>query len=196
MKSNYGITGDIASGKSTLSRYLKKLGFTIIDADQIARDVVEPGEEGHRRVKEVFPEVFQGEILDRGKLGKLIYQDPMKKQKLEEILHPLIIETMLQQAEGITAFFDAPLLFEAGLDKYCKKILYVGLDPDIQRQRLMERDEITEQEANKTMEAFVYPREEKIRNSIYLDNSSRREELYRQIESFLLEEGLLEELHE
>lgn len=58
MRSNYGITGDIASGKSTLSAYLKKLGFTIIDADIVAREVMEPGHEGHKRVLEAFPEAF------------------------------------------------------------------------------------------------------------------------------------------
>lgn len=191
MTSSFGITGDIASGKSTVSRYLRKLGFTIVDADLVAREVVLPGEKGHALVKKAFPQVFMGEELDRGKLGRLIYEDDSSREKLNQLLHPLILNKMLEQAQGKTVFFDAPLLFETGLDKHCKQILYVGVSPEIQLKRLMERDEISSEEALKKMKAFDFSREKKLERSVYLDNSGTREQLYMQVDEFLYQYGLL-----
>ena len=191
MRSNYGLTGDIASGKSTVSRYLMKKGFTIVDADKIAREVVVPGEEGYLRLRKAFPNAFNEEMLDRQKLASIIYADPKERKRLNELLHPLIFKRMLKQAEGKVSFFDAPLLFEVGLDAHCKKILYVGVDSEVRLKRLMERDGLNMNEARKKMDAFDYPREEKIAKSIYIDNNGTKEELYKQINAFLKEEGLL-----
>lgn len=192
MKSNYGITGDIASGKSTLSSYLKELGFKIIDADIVAREVMEPGGEGHKLVKKAFPEAFKGKNLIREKLASIIFSDKDKRRELDSLLHPLIIKTMLEkEGEGIH-FYDAPLLFESGLDKYLKKVLYVAVDPEIQLDRLMKRDNITRKEALKKMAAFEFPREEKVRRSYVLENNASQEEFYEKIQSFLKEEDLIQ----
>lgn len=190
MRSNYGITGDIASGKSTLSAYLKKLGFTIIDADIVAREVMEPGHEGHKRVLEAFPEAFRGKELIREKLASIIFTNKEKRKELDSLLHPLIIDIMLQRVgEGI-AFLDAPLLFESGLDKYLKKVLYVGVNSKTQLARLMKRDEISKKEALKKMAAFEFPREEKIKKSYVIENNGSLEEFYEKINTFLKEEAL------
>lgn len=191
MKSNYGITGDIASGKSTLSSYLKDLGFQIIDADLIAREVMKPGNEGYRRVLEAFPQAFQDGNLIRERLASIIFNDKKKRKELDSLLHPLIIEMMLQSVDKEPAFHDAPLLFESGLDQYLKKVIYVAIDPETQLLRLMKRDGISKKDALKKMAAFEYPREEKIKRSYVIENNGSLEDFHNKINIFLKEEELI-----
>ncbi|NLY36649.1 MAG: dephospho-CoA kinase [Tissierellia bacterium] len=191
MKSSYGITGDIASGKSTLSAYLKDLGFQIIDADIIAREVMEPGNEGHLLVMKAFPEAFIGKELIREKLASIIYGDKKKRKELDQLLHPLIIRIMLERQGPGTIFHDAPLLYESGLDQYLKKVIYVAVDPKIQLERLMKRDGINSKEALKKMDAFEFPRDEKIKRSYVIENNESPEKFYEKIQIFLKEEGLI-----
>lgn len=191
MKSSYGITGDIASGKTTLSHYLRRLGFTVIDADVIAREVMQPGQEGFLRVKEAFPQAFIGDVYQRDIMASIIFRDKEKRKELDQLLHPVIIRLMFQRAgEGI-AFHDAPLLFESGMDKHLKKVIYVSVDPKIQLQRLMERDGLSRAEAQRRMAAFDFPREEKLKRSYVIENNGSHEQLYAKVNEFLKKEGLL-----
>ena len=144
MKYNYGITGDIASGKSTLSSFLRELGFKVIDADQVSRELMEPEEKGYLLVKEAFPQAFSQGLLDRKKLGEIIFSSPCERKKLDAILHPLITEIMFERAGQDVSFHDAPLLFEAGMDKKLKRIIYLSVDRDNQLDRIMKRDGLSE----------------------------------------------------
>ncbi|HZK10309.1 MAG TPA: dephospho-CoA kinase [Clostridia bacterium] len=191
MKFNYGITGDIASGKSTLSSYLKELGFMVIDADLIAREVMEPGREGYFLVKKAFPEAFKEEKLQREILASIIYKDKKRRKELDKLLHPLIIKIMFKRGQGHIAFHDAPLLFESGMDKYLNKVLYLAVDKKTQLDRLIKRDGISKEEALKKMSAFDYPREEKLKKSYIIENNKSKEELYEKVRTFLQEENLL-----
>src|SRR5437773_5902252 len=122
-----GLTGGIASGKSTVAAMLKELGATVIDADEAARAVVEPGTPGLKAVVEAFgPEVLDGDRLDRWKLGSIIFQDEAARRRLEEITHPLVRAWMAERQREAEergderVVLDIPLLFESGLDRGLK----------------------------------------------------------------------------
>lgn len=191
MNSNYGITGDIASGKSTLSRMLIDMGFMVLDADLVSREVMEPGQRGYELVRENYPQAFDNDLLNRKKLADIIFTDPEERRRLDSLLHPLILEIMFDRARGNLAFHDAPLLFESGMDKHLKKVIYLAVDEDIQLERIMARDGLTRQEALKRMGSFDYPREEKLKRSYVIDNNGSIEELRRKLEIFLRQEGLV-----
>lgn len=150
-----GLTGSIASGKSTVSNMLKELGLPIVDADLVARQVVEPGTETLRKITEAFGEEIlteKGE-LDRPKLGAIIFNDEEKRKVLNSIIHPAIRKEMLRQRdEHITkgekaVIMDIPLLFESKLQHYVEKIIVVTVTEDVQLKRLMVRNQFSEEEA-------------------------------------------------
>lgn len=152
-----GLTGSIASGKSTVSAMLKEKGYPIVDADKIARLVVEPGTPVIEKIGEAFgSEVIQEDgSLHREKLGALIFGNEENRKKLNGIIHPAIRAEMLNQKETYlanganTIIMDIPLLFESKLQSFVEKIIVVTVTPEIQKERLMKRNELTEQEATK-----------------------------------------------
>ncbi len=142
-----GLSGGIASGKSTVARHFSALGVPLIDADQVARDVVTPGSAGLAAVVESFgPTVLQADgALDRRQLRSLIFADPALRKQLESLLHPLIrqgLRDWRQQLRGPYGILMAPLMHEAGFDALVDRILVVDVDRDTQLQRLMQRDDI------------------------------------------------------
>jgi dephospho-CoA kinase len=147
-----GLTGGIASGKSTVARRFVELGVPVIDADAAARAVVAPGKPGLAAVSERFgPRVLaeNGE-LDRRALRDLIFEDPGLRRDLETILHPLIRADMEQSAEsavGPYVVLDIPLLVEGGSRDRVDRVLVVDVDETMQLQRVMARDGCTEQQA-------------------------------------------------
>jgi dephospho-CoA kinase len=147
-----GLTGGIASGKSTIARRFVELGVPVIDADAAARAVVAPGKPGLAAVSERFgPRVLaeNGE-LDRRALRDLIFKNPGLRRDLEAILHPLIRTDMEQSAElavGPYVVMDIPLLVEGGSRDRVDRILVVDVDETMQLQRVMARDGCTEQQA-------------------------------------------------
>lgn len=150
-----GLTGSIASGKSTVSQMLKELGYPIVDADLVARQVVEPGSETLEKIREAFGEdvILPDGSLDRKKVGDLIFSDPASRKRLNDIIHPAIRNEMLRQraaymAEGQkVVIMDIPLLFESKLQHFADKILVVSVTEENQLKRLMERNELAEGEA-------------------------------------------------
>lgn len=150
-----GLTGSIASGKSTVANMLKELNIPIVDADLVARQVVEPGMPTLKKIEEVFgKEVITEEgTLDRPKLGSIIFHDQSKREALNEIIHPAIRQEMLRQrdehiANGAkTVIMDIPLLFESKLQHFVEKILVVTVSEETQLKRLMGRNELSEEEA-------------------------------------------------
>lgn len=143
-----GLTGGIACGKSTVAELLRAAGATVIDADDLARQVVEPGTKGHARVVSAFGESIldrHGHI-DRAALGALVFEDPKQRSTLERILHPLIatasseaISAALPRAR-LPVFYDAALLVETGQHRSFPVLVVVACNEENQVQRLMARD--------------------------------------------------------
>lgn len=150
-----GLTGSIASGKSTVSKMLEDLGYPIIDADLVARQVVEPGSETLNEIEALFgPEVIREDgTMNREKVGALIFSDPLKRKQMNDIIHPAIRAEMLRQrsvfmADGHqTIVMDIPLLFESKLQHFVDKILVVSVTEENQLVRLMERNGLNEKDA-------------------------------------------------
>ncbi|MGL6293735.1 dephospho-CoA kinase [Eubacterium aggregans] len=153
-----GLTGGIASGKSTVSRILREeFGIPIVDADQISRDVVSPGGAALERIAEAFgSECLMPEGgLDRKRMGALICEDPKAKNRLDGILHPVIehhVENIIAdyRARGTDLIvYDCPLLIEARQERFVDSVALVVTDIALRVQRLMKRDGIAEDEARK-----------------------------------------------
>ncbi len=142
-----GLTGGIASGKSTVSAMFRELGAEVIDADQVARDVVEPGTPGLEEVARRFPGVVDATgRLDRVALGRRVFADPAERRALEAILHPRIREEVARRTEalaraGVTVvLYDAALLIENGLHRGMDGVVLVSAPEEAQRARLAARD--------------------------------------------------------
>lgn len=195
MKQNkIGITGSIASGKSVLTAYLLGLGFPVIDADAIARDLVHPGSETLKKIAEIFgDDMIQSDgNLDRDKLGKRVFTDEDARNRLNEIMHPAIVGAMLDLSENFhgLVFYDVPLLFEQiddikgnGLD--FDAIWLVDADEDVQLARLMARDNIDEAYAKEKIASQMPLEEKKKLATVVFDNSGDLMNLYNQVDDAL-----------
>jgi len=184
-----GLTGGIATGKSSVAAYLARRGAVIIDADLLSREAVTPGSNGLKRIVELFgSEVLQQDgTLDRKRLGALVFADCGRRKQLEQILHPEIRRLASERiaaaaAEGAEAvFYMAPLLIEAGADACVDEIWVVTVDPEIQLKRLMARDGLGRDAAERIV-ATQMPLAEKARyGRVIIDNSSNLDELYRRL---------------
>jgi dephospho-CoA kinase len=184
MSFNYAVvlTGSIATGKSTAAGILKTLGFDIIDADSVAHKVLN---QQHREIASLFGEslVTQGSV-DRKALGHIIFSDDEKRKALEAMLHPLIytqIETMSTELDKKHKpyLIDIPLFFET--NRYpVEKSVVVYTSADLQKERLMKRDNSNEEEANKRIRTQISI-EEKIKKASYvIDNSGTLAQLERE----------------
>jgi len=143
-----GLTGGIATGKSTVSEILARLGAVLVDADQLAREVVAPGEPALADVVREFGDVLRPDgTLDRKKLAAIVFADPSRRSRLEAILHPAIrarfdarLDALTREGfEGIVVF-DAPVMIESGGYKNMDRLIVVVTDEVIQRARLVARD--------------------------------------------------------
>ncbi|QDP99731.1 dephospho-CoA kinase [Lysinibacillus fusiformis] len=150
-----GLTGSIASGKSTVAKMMTALGLPIVDADIVARDVVEPGTKTLTLIAENFGEeiLLEDGSLDRTKLGDIIFHEPAKRKILNDIMHPAIREEMLRQRETFVEagqkhiVMDIPLLFESKLQHFVERIIVVSVREDVQLRRLMERNHLSKEDA-------------------------------------------------
>ncbi|MDH4184882.1 MAG: dephospho-CoA kinase [Nitrospinota bacterium] len=175
-----GLTGGYASGKSLVLSVFRELGAYIIDCDQLARDVVEKGAEGLTKVKEAFGDgvLTADGSLDREKMAAQVFSDEAKRKKLERILHPLIIGRVYQTAEDILrggedrmVIVDAPLLYEAGMEKKMAKVVVVVCPQEEQIRRGMARDRLGQDEAMARIKAQA-PLSQKAQQADYIiDNS-------------------------
>jgi len=183
-----GLTGGIASGKSTVSNYLAELGAIIIDADKIAHEIMEKGKPAYWQVIEAFGRGILAENgeIDRSRLGKIVFNDPEQKKTLEEITHPQVIREMREKieeyrAENKVIVLDIPLLFEAGLEFMVDEIWVVYVDRETQLQRLMARDGLSYQEANIRIQAQMSLEEKRELADFLIDNRSTIEDLKRKV---------------
>lgn len=150
-----GLTGSIASGKSTVAKMLEGYYLPIVDADLVARQVVEPGTETLQKIAKAFGQTVIKEdgTMDREKVGTIIFHDPSQRKVLNDIIHPAIRSEMLRQREEYIAngaehvVMDIPLLFESKLQHFVDKILVISVTEEIQLERLMARNQLDEKEA-------------------------------------------------
>ena len=190
-----GLTGGISSGKSTVSSYLKQLKIPVIDADEVARKVVEPNSQGAIEIRKAFgSDVFEEDgSLNRQKLGALIFSNTENRKKLDELLQPLIkimildeIEEYRQKGETMIVL-DLPLLFEKHYEKLCEEIIVVYVPRELQLERLMKRNQYTKQEALSRIDSQLSIEEKRKRATVLLDNQGTVQQLYQQVEQWLVE---------
>ena len=186
-----GLTGGIATGKSTAADYLEKKGAEIIDADQISHNLTQKGKKGWELVVEEFGEEILREDgeFDRDKLGELVFGDSKKRKKLEALLHPLIIYEMKEQAHkflesGKIVIFMAPLLFEANLDRFCDQIWVIGSSQQSQIKRLKKRDNLSKKEALKRIKAQIPLQQKKEKADVVIENDSSIKNLKEKIDFY------------
>ena len=184
-----GLTGGIASGKSTVSLYLASLGMEIIDGDLLAREVLVLYPEILTYLQDTYGDlIFQEGQLDRRALGRIIFQDEKKKRAYLDVIMPKIIEEArkrLKEAKESFVVLDAALLFEEGLEKDVDITVTVFVPYEVQLERLLKRDSLTVSEAVSRIRSQM-PLEEKRRRADHVvDNSGSREETYQQINEIL-----------
>ncbi len=174
-----GLTGGVASGKTTVANMFKALGAKIVDADELARAAVARGTEAFQKIVEEFGSEFlnkNGE-LDRKKLGKYVFSDVTKKEKLEKIVHPVIGRMLMEAIESEREkgteilILDIPLLFENNMQMWIRPVILVYADPDKQIERLMERENITELEAQNMIKSQMPLEEKKKLSDFIIDNN-------------------------
>ncbi len=184
-----GLTGGIASGKSTVSRLLKERGATLIDADQLAREVVQPGQPALAEIAARFPGVVGADgVLDRKKLGERIFGDEAERKALNAITHPRIqarvLELSQQYAEqGVPlVIYDAPLLFENRLDELLEGTILVAAPVEVQIARLCARDGLTAEQARARVAAQMPLDEKRKRATWVIENGGSLDELKSQVD--------------
>ncbi|AZO95851.1 dephospho-CoA kinase [Halocella sp. SP3-1] len=182
-----GLTGGIASGKSTVSGILKELGAVIIDADKIAHQSMKYGTRAWEMIVETFGQYIQNDdgSINRRRLAGLVFNDQQKKKELESITHPIIISEIKNMvnslADNEVIVIDAPLLFEVGLDELVDCVWVVYTSRDIQLERLKERDSLTTDEAVSRIEAQLSIKEKCQMADFVIDNNGGIRELKQKI---------------
>jgi dephospho-CoA kinase len=193
-----GLTGGVASGKSTVAAMLRDLGVVVVDADALAREVVEPGTPGLASVVAEFgPDVLAADgALDRAALGRLVFGDPARRAALEAIVHPLVraraAELEASAPEGALVVHDIPLLVETGQADRFDAVLVVDVPTDLQVDRAVRERGWPEEEARSRIAAQA-SRDERLAVATYvLDNTGTREDLRQRVTEVL--EQLAEEV--
>lgn len=190
-----GITGGIASGKSTVSKEFVAAGFPMIDADLVARQVVEPGTPGLNAVIEAFGQDFLTEEgqLNRKKLGQLVFSDEEELKKLNQLLSGIIRQEIYDQSQAYLEdpdrilVWDIPLLFEGGYEGDCDLLLVVYVDPETQLDRLIKRDQIDRESALERIQSQMSLDEKAARADIVIDNRGSLQETQAQVQALIKE---------
>jgi dephospho-CoA kinase len=184
-----GLTGSIAVGKSFVVECFRELGCHVLDADHTAREVVEPGPVGLQKIAEEFGDaVLKDGVLDRAALGRIVFADPEKRELLNSIVHPLVIERQnewieereAEDPDGI-AIIDAALMIESGGYKRFDKLIVVWCEADIQLARLMDRNGLSRDEAKARIDAQMSQDEKKKYADILIDTSHGFDDTRRQV---------------
>lgn len=188
-----GLTGSIGTGKSTISKMFTDREIPVIDADLIAREVVEPGAPAYNGIVAAFGEeiLYPDRTLDRKALGSIVFSDEAKRLQLNEIIHPAIRTEMLRQRDYYVTskheyvVMDIPLLFESKLTDYVDKIIVVFVNPDVQIERITKRDDSSIEEAEQRIASQI-PVAEKIKQAdAVIDNNGSIAASSKQLEVIL-----------
>lgn len=193
MGKTIGLTGSVATGKSTVSNLIQQAGIPLVDADIAARKVVEPGTEGLKEIVAYFGEeiLLADGTLDRAKLGEIIFKDKEKREKLNEITHPRVKDYMLEARERFfrsgeeLVFFDIPLLFESHLESLVDQIVVVWTAPETELKRLMERNNLTKEDALRRIESQMGIDEKARKADFVIDNNESLEKTQKQVYTFI-----------
>jgi dephospho-CoA kinase len=185
-----GLTGGIGSGKSMVASMFAQLGADVIDADRLARDVVEPGQPALEEIASAFGRdiLLPDGRLDRGKLGRIIFADPVARVTLNAITHPRIRERMdaeiaaRQSGPGVL-IVDIPLLYENERTGSVETVIVVWVDTQTQLRRLVERNGLSEHEARQRIAAQMPLDEKRARADVVIDNSGSPENTRRQVDA-------------
>jgi dephospho-CoA kinase len=188
-----GLTGGIAAGKSTVSAILRELGAVVIDADALAREVVEKGSPGLAAVVQEFgPELLTPDgDLDRAAMGALVFQDESARRRLEAIVHPLvfarIVDLETHAPEGAVVVHDIPLLAESGRAAAPDRggfdaVIVVDAPPEVQVDRMIRDRGLTEAEARARIAAQARPEDRRAIATYLVENTGSIEDLRREIE--------------
>lgn len=196
---NMGLTGGIATGKSSVSAFLASKGALIIDADVIAREVMLPGHPVLAATVQRFGQAILHEdgTLDRKKLGSIVFGNPEERKALEAITHPAIRQEMRERAVAYRAEYpdklvvsDIPLLYESGLENGFDEVMVVYVPRSVQKERLMVRDGLTSEQADARLGAQMDIELKKRRADIVIDNSGSWPETEKQLAAFWHRKGL------
>ncbi|WNF21980.1 dephospho-CoA kinase [Mesobacillus jeotgali] len=194
-----GLTGGIASGKSTVSAMFTDMGITVIDADIEARLAVEPGEKAYNEIVSHFGKdiLEEDRTINRPKLGEIIFNNEEKRLLLNSIVHPAVRERMAEKRKKAEAddekavVLDIPLLFESKLTGLVEKIIVVYVDEQTQLERLMKRNGFSEEEASSRIRSQMPLKDKVGLADAVIDNSGSIEESKQQLMDILSEWGIL-----
>ncbi|MCD8842773.1 dephospho-CoA kinase [Staphylococcus gallinarum] len=194
-----GLTGGIATGKSTVSELLTIHGFKIVDADVASRKAVEKGTTGLAQIREHFGEeaILENGEMDRQYVGELIFNYPEKRLELNEIVHPIVHEIMEQEKEayleqGYNVIMDIPLLYENELQNTVDEVWLVYTSESIQIERLMERNDLSLEDAKARVLSQISIDKKRRMADHVIDNRDTKLELKQNVETLLIEEGYID----
>lgn len=186
-----GLTGGIASGKSTVAEAFARLGAKVLDADKVAREVVLPGQPAWRKLQQAFgPEFFlpDGEV-NRSKLRRLVFADPEERSKLNAIVHPEVMKEINRRFEQLTTsaqnaviVVDVPLLLEVGVAHRFDRVIVVYVTESVQIKRLRQRDGLSLEEARRALSTQMVLNKKVEQADYVIDNSGTRAETQAQVE--------------
>ena len=185
-----GLTGSVATGKSTVAKMFKKCGAIVIDADELAREVVQPGKPAWREIVRTFGRRILNldRTIDRHALGAIVFHDKKKLRHLERIIHPRVAREQIRLTKQATknnpkavVIYDVPLLFEAGIDRRVDKTVVVAATRETQIMRLKNRNGLTRAEALRRIRSQMPLAMKRLRADYILDGTKNRESLSRDI---------------
>ena len=188
-----GLTGGIASGKSTVAAILRRLGAAIINADELSREVVQPGQDAWKEIISTFgPDIVQeDQTLDRRKLRKIVFDNPEARKKLEAIIHPRVRAlaerriSELATAGNSIIVYEVPLLFEGQIHLWLRPVILVACEIETQKNRLVERDHLTEIEAQQHVDAQMSLEEKPQLADYVIENDGNLKDLEKQVRAVL-----------
>ena len=188
-----GLTGGIASGKTAAAAILRRLGAAVIDADELSREVVQPGEEAWKEIIAAFsPAVLQQDkTLDRKKLRKLVFDDPAARKKLEAIIHPKVRALAEKKIRELQAtgneiiVYEVPLLFEGQLQLWLRPVILIACSTATQKQRLKQRDGLTDEQAQQHLNAQMSLEQKRRLADYVVENNGSLDDLEQQVKTVL-----------
>lgn len=188
-----GITGSIATGKSTVTKYLLSLGYHVIDADRISFEMLEPTGDGYDLIVQHFGSTFlnDDQTINRAMLSKEVFSHETSRLLINKLIHPLIfkqIETQIRQTHLCDiVFVDVPLLYEAGFDVLCDFVVCVYAPVALQIKRMVENRHLSLDEAKLRTDSQMSIETKKLKADWVINNLGTIEDLYRQVDKLLLE---------
>ncbi|KAF1292134.1 dephospho-CoA kinase [Candidatus Enterococcus leclercqii] len=187
-----GVTGSIATGKTTAVNVFKEFGIPVVDGDQVARKIVAPNEPALAAIVSTFGQEMLTKTgqLNRKRLGDIVFNDPQKRKQLDDLLDGYLREEILRQirtsaAQAPLVVADIPLLFERGYEQYMDQVAVVYIPQTLQLARLMSRDQLSKKEAQQRIDSQLSIEEKAARGDWVIDNQGEPSQTRQQIQDWL-----------